>query len=703
MASKNAVVIFLNGGMDAINFITPTDATSVNFLQTYRQAAPANILDYTPNITKTGNLTANSGVITGINTTNLGVGQKVYGLNLPAQRGLEIGVIGANQITLANNAVAYVTSTATTLYFGNAGVNTFSSQLFKLNESNDTVRGTSAHWSQRFLWDTFNVPDTLANANKTKSAVMMCIGPLLKPLVKDTIGINAPIKVRLPNNTLIPSTDLDFPPFIQSHNDQQSTWQSSKTEGATLGTGGAIADKLLPNIPLTQNKPLISVTVASPLFATGSEATPLSVSQNGLVRKIPGVLGRVTQDTDSTLSSTLNSLFYQAMRAVPANDDFSTTVDSTSFLTQSFQTILSDDNISQMTDITAESFSIQTDGGAVYSSASLGRSLKTLLRMVLANNPNRGGIATRSGNVVTVVTEETSGVANRVSGSTDTTITSANHRLFTSNNSANTTDSVIVIGNPTAIDTSISPDGYKITLDPSDVNNKFTFTSTSTTALVNVPVKIKLKHNFSSANTVFIKSTDAALSLPDPYAITVINSTSFSFTTIQTGAFTPTANLPIKFKLIDLPNQIMFADVGGWDSHGEPNHSQLAALNAALTYYNRIVERIEDADTVTLTMSEFGRNVSTNSKGTDHGYGGHQMVFGKSVRGNKVYGTIPSIDFAGPNIFNNQLLPAISVSQYMATVAKWLGLTDAQILQVFPDLLNWPANERNLGFLDPLV
>ena len=50
------------------------------------------------------------------------------------------------------------------------------------------------------------------------------------------------------------------------------------------------------------------------------------------------------------------------------------------------------------------------------------------------------------------------------------------------------------------------------------------------------------------------------------------------------------------------------------------------------------------ADTVVLTMSEFGRAVSENgNRGTDHGHGNAMMVIGGGVRGGHVYGKWPGL------------------------------------------------------------
>ena len=47
------------------------------------------------------------------------------------------------------------------------------------------------------------------------------------------------------------------------------------------------------------------------------------------------------------------------------------------------------------------------------------------------------------------------------------------------------------------------------------------------------------------------------------------------------------------------------------------------------------------ADTIILTMSEFGRAVAENgNRGTDHGHGNAMMLIGGGVKGGEVYGDV---------------------------------------------------------------
>ena len=52
-----------------------------------------------------------------------------------------------------------------------------------------------------------------------------------------------------------------------------------------------------------------------------------------------------------------------------------------------------------------------------------------------------------------------------------------------------------------------------------------------------------------------------------------------------------------------------------------------------------------------------------------------------------------------PDDGQGRLLPSTSVDQYAATMGKWLGISDTDLLTVLPNLANWDASQRNLGFV----
>jgi uncharacterized protein (DUF1501 family) len=95
--------------------------------------------------------------------------------------------------------------------------------------------------------------------------------------------------------------------------------------------------------------------------------------------------------------------------------------------------------------------------------------------------------------------------------------------------------------------------------------------------------------------------------------------------------------------------EVAFADVGGWDTHVNQGAGQGQLAGRLDDFSRSIAALVTDlgdrmADTVLLTMSEFGRAVGENgNRGTDHGHGNAMMVLGGGVRGGRVYGRWPGL------------------------------------------------------------
>jgi len=95
--------------------------------------------------------------------------------------------------------------------------------------------------------------------------------------------------------------------------------------------------------------------------------------------------------------------------------------------------------------------------------------------------------------------------------------------------------------------------------------------------------------------------------------------------------------------------EVAFAESTGWDTHvnqGSDNGQLAGRLDDLARSLDALTRDLGDrlADTVILTMSEFGRAASENGNGgTDHGHGNAMMLIGGPVKGGHVYGKWPGL------------------------------------------------------------
>ncbi|TKR30989.1 DUF1501 domain-containing protein [Luteimonas gilva] len=153
---------------------------------------------------------------------------------------------------------------------------------------------------------------------------------------------------------------------------------------------------------------------------------------------------------------------------------------------------------------------------------------------------------------------------------------------------------------------------------------------------------------------------------------------------------------------LGMKRQIYFVSMGGFDHHdgllsGQP--VLLAQLSRAVkAFYDATVELGVANNVTAFTASDFGRTLSSNGDGSDHGWGGHHFVVGGAVRGGRFYGTMPKLQNGGVDDAGwGQIIPTTSVDQYAATLARWFGVADTDLDLIFPNLGNF--NSRNLGFM----
>jgi uncharacterized protein (DUF1501 family) len=150
--------------------------------------------------------------------------------------------------------------------------------------------------------------------------------------------------------------------------------------------------------------------------------------------------------------------------------------------------------------------------------------------------------------------------------------------------------------------------------------------------------------------------------------------------------------------------QVFFVSIGGFDMHDflvRDHPTQIGRVAAAMRAFYDTTTALGVADKVTaFTASDFGRTLTQNDDGSDHGWGATHFVVGGAVNGQRIYGTPPAIGHNTPDdVGQGRLLPTTSVDQYAATLANWFGVSAGSLSTVLPNIGNYNESSRNLGFV----
>ena len=148
--------------------------------------------------------------------------------------------------------------------------------------------------------------------------------------------------------------------------------------------------------------------------------------------------------------------------------------------------------------------------------------------------------------------------------------------------------------------------------------------------------------------------------------------------------------------------QVFFVSLGGFDLHDfllTQHPGLLTQIGEGLKAFHAATLELGVASRVTtFTASDFGRTLSSNGDGSDHGWGSHHFIMGGAVQGGRFHGQLPEVAVNGPDdVGQGRLLPTTSVDQLAATLATWMGVSATDLPLVVPNIGNYSV--RDLGVL----
>ena len=153
---------------------------------------------------------------------------------------------------------------------------------------------------------------------------------------------------------------------------------------------------------------------------------------------------------------------------------------------------------------------------------------------------------------------------------------------------------------------------------------------------------------------------------------------------------------------LGMRRQVFMVSMGGFDTHARQMRDQpvlAARVNHAIGQFMASLRSVGMENNVTLfTGSDFGRSLTTNGSGSDHGWGSHHFVVGGAVQGKRIYGKYPLTALnTETDVGSGRLLPTTAVVQYAATLGRWMGLSEQELSDVLPTLPNFGT--QGLGFV----
>jgi uncharacterized protein (DUF1501 family) len=154
--------------------------------------------------------------------------------------------------------------------------------------------------------------------------------------------------------------------------------------------------------------------------------------------------------------------------------------------------------------------------------------------------------------------------------------------------------------------------------------------------------------------------------------------------------------------------QVFMVGAGNFDTHNavvtvQPPLLSDVAVSMAAFYAEMNALGLQN-NVTSFTVSDFGRTLNSDGDGSDHGWGSVHFVVGGAVNGQNFYGSAPvlppSLTTPGPSdVGRGRFIPTMAVDQFGATLGSWFGVSNTDLLTIFPNLSNFDAATRNVGFM----
>jgi uncharacterized protein (DUF1501 family) len=143
-----------------------------------------------------------------------------------------------------------------------------------------------------------------------------------------------------------------------------------------------------------------------------------------------------------------------------------------------------------------------------------------------------------------------------------------------------------------------------------------------------------------------------------------------------------------------IKRQVFMVGMGGFDLHDflpAQHPALLHKLSSAMKEFDDAMTSLgKGAQVTSFTASDFGRTLTSNGDGSDHGWGSHHFVMGGAVAGGQFLGVAPELGLThNQQVGSGRLLPSTSVDQLGAELAAWFGVSQTEVKTILPNASNF--------------
>lgn len=155
------------------------------------------------------------------------------------------------------------------------------------------------------------------------------------------------------------------------------------------------------------------------------------------------------------------------------------------------------------------------------------------------------------------------------------------------------------------------------------------------------------------------------------------------------------ARLMVSRQTLGTDRDIFYANLGGFDTHDDAysvHAAKYAEIDDALESFRQemVLQGLWNS-TLVIIASEWGRCLTSNGRGTDHGWSGNYLVLGGGVKGAQVLGSYPEsvAKDSALDLGRGRMLPTTPWDAVWNAAAQWFGVAPEQMDKVLPNRGNF--------------